>query len=477
MKGLSAGSVVSAVQHAWRVTAPVEPDIRAALDKRWIELPDHARTPAQALGQVALGCEGTHGVFPSCNLSCTPCYHSREANQVVVNGQHTLEQVDAQMQYFNEHRGPRGHAQLIGGEVSLLSPDDHAAALLAMRAHGREPMSMTNGDFDYDYLRDLVIGGDGRPRLARVSFAAHFDKLMFGRRGISRASSEAELNPYRECFAAMFTRLKREHGVSSFLAHNMTVTSDNLDELPDVIRACSGMGYRMMSFQPAAYVGDHRKWRDGYRAFSDEDVWSKVAEGAGTRLPFRALQWGDERCNRTTVGFYVGNRFFPVLDDLDPADLRARDALVRHFGGIGLSATVPAIGAVKILRLFAAHPTLILVALAWITRMVRKIGVGRLVRNPRIRPMTFVMHSFMDASQVAPAWELLERGERSADPDIRAAQERLQACGYTMAHPETGTLVPACVQHSVLDKDEVLALRRHQPLLIEAPAVRGACCA
>ncbi len=33
-----------------------------------------------------------------------------------------------------------------------------------------------------------------------------------------------------------------------------------------------------------------------------------------------------------------------------------------------------------------------------------------------------------------------------------------------MAHPETGELVPACVQHSVLDPGENAALRRLLPL-------------
>ena len=78
--------------------------------------------------------------------------------------------------------------------------------------------------------------------------------------------------------------------------------------------------------------------------------------------------------------------------------------------------------------------------------------------------MTFVMHSFMDASDVKPAWELLRRGELSDDPRIRATQERLQACSYAMAHPESDELVPACAQHSVLDPLENIELRRRLPL-------------
>lgn len=74
------------------------------------------------------------------------------------------------------------------------------------------------------------------------------------------------------------------------------------------------------------------------------------------------------------------------------------------------------------------------------------------------------MHSFMDAADVAPAWDLTRRGETSDDPQVRATQERLAACHYAMAHPEDGTVVPACVQHSVLDPDENRALRRLLPL-------------
>ena len=70
---------------------------------------------------------------------------------------------------------------------------------------------------------------------------------------------------------------------------------------------------------------------------------------------------------------------------------------------------------------------------------------------------------WMDARDVRPAWELLQRGETSEDPRIRATQERLQACSYAMAHPESGTLVPACAQHSVLDPAENVALAELLP--------------
>ncbi len=119
-------------QSWWRVpwraleelTRPVHAQTRAVLAARWRELPESTRTPAQVLGRHAVGCEGTHGVFPRCNLTCTPCYHSKDANKVRVDGGHTLREVGRQMALLRERRGPRAHAQLIGGEVSLLPPDD-----------------------------------------------------------------------------------------------------------------------------------------------------------------------------------------------------------------------------------------------------------------------------------------------------------------------------------------------------------------
>lgn len=201
-------------------TRPVHPGTRSALARRWAELPAAVRTPSQTLGTFAVGCEGTHGVFPKCNLACTPCYHSRDANRVAVDGGHTRDHVEAQMSLLERIRGPRSHAQLIGGEVSLLPAEDHYQALSVMRGHGREPMSFTHGDFDEEYLRAVAIGPDGRRRLRRISFAAHFDSLMFGRRGIERPADEASLTPYRERFTAMFHRLRHQYGVRFFLAHN-----------------------------------------------------------------------------------------------------------------------------------------------------------------------------------------------------------------------------------------------------------------
>ncbi|WP_435198231.1 hypothetical protein [Janibacter sp. GS2] len=454
-----------------RATRPLHPVTARVLAERWAALPPGARTDEQVLGRHAVGCEGTHGVFPKCNLTCSPCYHSKDANKVRVDGDHTRTQVEAQMELLARARGPRAHAQLIGGEVSLLDPEDHAAALATMRRYGREPMSMTHGDFDDDYLRALALDEHGAPRFRRLSFAAHFDSLMRGRSGIPRPRNEAELNPFRATFVTMFTDLRREHGVRAYLAHNMTITPANLDQVEEVVADVSAMGFSMLSFQPAAHVGDERRWKGGdYATVGIDDVWERLEGGLGQPVAWQALQFGDARCNRSAIGLRVDGRWVPLLDPDSPADLAARDRALDHFGGVNFGGTPPPVLAMKILRVLRHHPRDATVAIGWARRLVMRSGGVRHAwsswRRGEITPMTYVVHNFMDAADVDPAWRLMQAGQVATEPDVRATQERLSACSYAMAHPETGELVPACVQHSVLDPHENEELRQLLPLTV-----------
>lgn len=471
---MTAGNKLAALVLGFELkTRPVHPESRAALDRRWAGLPEHVKTPSQLLGRTAVGCEGTHGVFPKCNLTCTPCYHSADANKVRIDGGHTVNAVAEQLALLRRERGPRAHAQLIGGEVSLLPAEDHAAALLAMRAAGREPMSMTHGDFDYQYLLDVVLDPAGTPRFRKVSFAAHFDSQMRGRRGAPRPRSEAELDPFREKFAAMFTALKKEHGISSYIAHNMTVTPANVDEVAVVTGAVLAMPFDMLSFQPAAYIGDDRRWGEDFTDVTIDAVWSRIEAGAGQAIPWQGTQFGDVRCNRTAVVLRAGARMAPLLDPADDKDIAARDRLLARFGGMYFGGTPPWILAVKVARALMAHPAEIPAILGFGLRLVRRAGGFRRTVSAalagRLSFKTFVVHNFMDAADVAPAWDLMGQGVLSGDPKIREVQERLGACMYTMSHPETGQLVPACVQHSVLDPAENAGLRKLLPL---SPKVR-----
>ncbi|MFW2381885.1 MAG: radical SAM domain-containing protein [Acidimicrobiales bacterium] len=446
-----------------RATRPVDPETADALKRRWDSMPESSRVPGQLIGRKSAGCEATHGVFPKCNFACKPCYHSADANKVKVDGTHTLEEVDRQMSFLRQQRGHGQFAQLIGGEVSLLDPKDHGDVLQVMRTHGRMPMSFTHGDFDYEHLRAIVTDQNDQPRFPWVSFACHMDTTMVGRKGIKKPTSEAQLNEYRGRFCQMFDRLRSEYGIRSYLAHNMTVTPDNLDQVPDVIKACSDQGWRMFSFQPAAYIGNETRWAGGYHELTSDIVWDQIEAGAGTTLTYGAMQFGDTRCNRVTWGAYLDGAYTPLLDDTEPLDHVAVDDFMTAFPG-NFAHRQPLETTVRIMRSLLSHPAVVPSAARLLKRFVDRNGGGLAQPWWNLQPVTFVMHQFIDAEDTAAGWAHMKAGTRATEPRILEAQERLEACAYSMGHPDTGELVPACVQHGILDPEENRLLAQLLPL-------------
>jgi hypothetical protein len=172
--------------------------------------------------------------------------------------------------------------------------------------------------------------------------------------------------------------------------------------------------------------------------------------------------------------------------------VQLRDMYLEKLGPIQLSdPSVPVfIPVIRAIRIILSDPFVclpLLVSFVW--RTVRRMGAINWLMQ-RVYPMTFVMHNFMDAESVKLASALNARTEWSADPKIKGervfvgvgipltatwrpleTQERLKACSYTFGHPDTGELVPACVQHSVLDPDMNVKLRTLLPLSEE-----GSCC-
>lgn len=144
----------------------------------------------------------------------------------------------------------------------------------------------------------------------------------------------------------------------------------------------------------------------------------------------------------------------PPLSCTDARGLRARDAFLRILPGNLLFAP-KGLAALRTLRAIGSRPGDLPVVAGWAARYAARLGPG-VLRG--VQPTTYVMHSFIDAADVGPAWALLQQGVTADEPRIRAAQERLQACAYGMAHPELDQVVPACVQHSVLDPAENIEL-------------------
>jgi hypothetical protein len=53
----------------------------------------------------------------------------------------------------------------------------------------------------------------------------------------------------------MFKRMRREHGVRYFLAHNMTVTPANVGEVAEVVREAGAMGFGCCPSSPRPTSG------------------------------------------------------------------------------------------------------------------------------------------------------------------------------------------------------------------------------
>lgn len=337
-------------------------------------------------------------------------------------------------------------------------------------------MSFTHGDFDYDYLKRLAVN-QGRRRFDRIDFAVHFDMEMKGRSGAQHVKTEMDLTPFRQRFVHMFQTLRREFGVRYYIAHNMTVQQSNLPYIAQAVKEMKNMGFRLLSFQPAAKQGNDKRWVLNLRQVDDDDgemVWKEIEKGMGIRLPYSLFQMGDVRCNRMSVCAVVGPKgshhttVFPLFDDLCPQDVEARDLVMTHVGNIVLK---PKVLALKILRILLRRPWLIIPALLWCLRIAKRAGGIIPILRWGITPLTIVMHRFMDADDVSKAWELMEAGVSTEDlkvekagPRIRETMQRLASCSYAMAQPDTGRVVPACVQHSIYDPIENKELAKQLPL-------------
>jgi hypothetical protein len=99
-----------------------------------------------------------------------------------------------------------------------------------------------------------------------------------------------------------------------------------------------------------------------------------------------------------------------------------RDAFFRFFGPVNFTGTPVPVLAARIAMITAAHPRIIGLAAGWAARTIGRVGPRRLLAH-RVRPVTYVMHQFMDAADVRPAWALMRRGERRrhAGAGVRAA--------------------------------------------------------
>src|SRR3954451_3848676 len=254
---------------------PATPEKRALMAERWESLDPALRLPGQGLGQKATGCGATIGLQPRCDFACTGCYLGTEANRIpALPTAAILRQLDELRAWL----GPKSNVQITDGEVTLRPVEELTEILRYARSIGAIPMVMTHGDNFRrrpGLLEQLMTEGG----LTEVSI--HVDITQRGRDGYTAPRSELELMPLREELAAMVREARRRTRRPLRAAMTLTVTQENLPQIPDVVRwlVRNRDAFSLVSFQPLAQVGRTRRNQRGVTA---TDLWREVSAGTET---------------------------------------------------------------------------------------------------------------------------------------------------------------------------------------------------
>ncbi|MBW8875985.1 MAG: radical SAM protein [Acidobacteria bacterium] len=416
---------------------PATAEKRRILADRWAGLDPALRLPGQGLGQKATGCGATIGIQPRCDFACTGCYLGHEANHVpALPTAAVLRQLDAMRRWL----GPKSNVQITDGEVTLRPAAELVEILRYARSIGVIPMVMTHGDNfrrQPGLLEQLMEEGG----LTEVSI--HVDVTQRGRDGHKAPKSELELMPLREEFAEMVRQARRRTGRTLRAAMTLTVSRDNLPQIPDVVRWLihNRDAFSLVSFQPLAQVGRTRKSQQGVTA---DELWGEVARGTadfGLELKGAGpMHFGHTECTRfvplLTLERPGGDvRAYQLIRD-DPEDVAVMsEFFARGLGGMAFRDDRPLELAARGLGFARTDP-------AWLLGRVRRWAVGRfrteagtslgqllldaLRGRVRLGGFTLTSHHFMSPAELR----------------TEVGQARLAACVFRL--PYNGEMVPMC---------------------------------
>ncbi len=396
--------------------APVHWETRRALAAAWARVPVRLRTPRQFLGRQYAGCGATIGVMPRCDFACRGCYLGATANRVPPA---SLDEVKQQLSRIRAWLGEGGNVQLTDGEVTLRPEAELIALIRHARTLGLVPMLMTHGDSFRrrpGLLERLMVEGG----LTEVSI--HVDTTQRGRRDYRAARFEDELDPLRDEFAQLIRRARRLTGRRLEVATTVTVTRDNLEGVPAIMRwlVANADAFKMVSFQPVAPVG---RTEAGLGGVTAEELWAAIAEGlyedarAVTRLAAHEGWLGHPACSRFVQGLVVRQpgappSFHPLFYPDAPRERAVVGAWLARFGGLTWRLDTPAVGLARLAGVMAAAPGLVLgriapLVLRWPARLDPhhpwRLIARRLRGRARIDYVNIVSHHFMGRAELATA--------------------------------------------------------------------------
>lgn len=429
-------------QKRWQAfLRPIDGEKASILRDRWNALPPDLRTPNQISGRHLTHCGFILGAS-YCSFHCTHCYLPKNANRIPIP---SLAEVKEQIDANRRFQGPGGGLQITGGDVADAywksgRTDELIEIIRYAYEVGLVPMLMTHGQTLLEqpqFLERLVVEGG----LRQVS--VHIDSTQAGRHGypIGRVKSEADLHPIRAAFTELAQDIRRRTGAPLEYALSFTVTQNNVDDVPEVIRWYLADPerthiWRMLSFQPEADTG--RTIFSKERALP-ERVWEKIQEGTGFPVEKGGTHFGHPDCN-SWASILISRRtgeFIPLL----PTDLTTKRLLGRileRVGGLSLVTDDARTTPWRLAGILWQNP---LLAAQSILHLARLIVSKRLplemfadLVSGRAHTLGVGTHNFMDAEQV---------GRAETDPVIKA---RLDSCVFKGAVKENGEwqAVPMC---------------------------------
>lgn len=416
---------------------PVPNEKQRLMRVRWESLDPKWRSLGQGLGQQATGCGATIGVHPRCDFACTGCYLGAEANGVrPIDLDQTFQQLDELRTWL----GPKGNTQITDGEVTLLPVEDLVAILRYARRIGLIPMVMTHGDTFRrrpGFLEHLMTESG----LTEVSI--HIDTTQRGRLGYRNPDGEEALMPLREECAEMIRSARRRTGLPLRAATTLTITRDNLDDVPHVVEWClrNRDAFGMLSFQPVAQVG---RTLEGLAGVTASELWDRIgvvlARYGLTRRGPGTLAFGHPDCTRLELlGVYERTTCPPhllaiVRDGHDEDAEMMRAFFDRGLGGLNFRDDTTLERVCRAAGVLLVDPRWVLGPLRrWVLERIAGLETSapglawdRLRGRVRIDSFSVISHHFMGVAELAS-----DKG-----------QERLSACLFRV--PVRGEMVSMC---------------------------------
>ena len=334
--------------------------------------------PTQSAGRFyPMACVALE-ITQRCNLDCTLCYLSENAEQAFdVPLPILFQRIDSAL----SHYGPGTTIQITGGDPTLRKIADIETLCQRIRALGLRSCLMTNGiRATRPYLARLAEAG-----LDDVAF--HVD-LTQERRGFD---SEEALNWIRHDY------IQRARRLGLRILFNTTIYNGNLAELPMLCRFFRDHAHHLslVSFQMQAETGrGTAETRND--SLTQDRVAQGIAEGFGASFP-SDIAIGHSDCSRYDHLLIAGDKAVSLL--------RNTGLMARVFKALEKNErSGEAVARIRpmVLRAALRNPMLALRVTATGAAALWRLLAGIWQSRKRPARLSVMVHSFMDAKSLVP---------------------------------------------------------------------------